>query len=60
MHIVSLEVIKTIEIYNLLGDKVVENSGENAIDISNLDAGIYMVKITGINSETATKKIIKE
>jgi len=53
------EVITKIELYNLLGQKIQTfvNNVEN-INIANLQAGIYLLKIHAEN-RTITKKIIK-
>jgi len=51
----------TIEFYDLLGKKVLEcfwNNTTDSIDVSNMSAGIYMVKITNENKESVTQKLI--
>ncbi len=56
----SLEKIKTISIFNTLGQRVIKNnSNENQIDISALENGIYILKVE-LNGETVIRKIIKE
>ncbi|HIB38471.1 T9SS type A sorting domain-containing protein [Mesonia sp.] len=54
--------IKDISIYNLLGRKVYnsENIEDNNINISQLQAGVYLVKVNTTNGNTITKKIIKK
>ncbi|GAA4777184.1 MULTISPECIES: LamG-like jellyroll fold domain-containing protein [Flavobacterium] len=51
--------LKSIEIYNLQGQKVLE-AKQNKINISNLKSGVYMVRIEDENSGVANKRIIKE
>ena len=41
------EKIKGVEIYNMLGNLLVESKGTTAIDIRNLIKGIYILKING-------------
>ncbi|RIA08470.1 putative secreted protein (Por secretion system target) [Flavobacteriaceae bacterium MAR_2010_72] len=49
---------KTIEIFDVLGKKVFETRlNGNAIDISQITSGVYIIKITQ-NNITATRKLI--
>lgn len=50
---------KIITIYDLLGQKVLEESNVQSIDISNFNSGIYIVKGKLSNNELITKKIYK-
>jgi poly(beta-D-mannuronate) lyase len=53
--------VSKIEIYNLLGKKLISNKIVNAnqtIDTSNLANGIYLVKLSDDNNVSATKKIV--
>jgi hypothetical protein len=50
--------ISFIEIYNLVGQKVLETKSE--IDISNLVSGVYFVIINNEDGYSETYKIIKE
>ena len=50
--------IKSVEIYNIQGQKVL-NSTSNEVDMSSLNSGIYLVKITDENNSIATKKVVK-
>ena len=52
--------VSKIEIYNKLGQLVIENTEKNTINISNLNQGLYFVKVTDINSISNTKKIVKK
>ncbi len=49
----------SIEIYSILGKKILEKSGikTNTIEISNLEKGIYFIKVNNQNN-TKTKKVI--
>ena len=54
--------ISDIAVYNLLGQKVIENTinaNSATIDMSALSGGSYIVKITSEN-QTKTIKVIKE
>lgn len=49
--------VKSIEIYNIQGQKVLESS-QKQINVSELSAGMYMVKIQDTENAVATKKVI--
>ena len=49
--------IKTVEILNINGQQVL-SSAQKQINVSNLPAGIYMVRIQDVDNNVATKKII--
>ena len=54
--------ITTVSIYNLLGQEVLSksvNSNETSIDVNDLTAGTYLVKVTS-NNEVKTLKVIKQ
>lgn len=54
--------ISSVEVYNLLGQKVSSNiidANEAQVDLSNLSKGAYMVRVTA-NNQSKTIKIIKE
>lgn len=54
--------ISNVEVYNLLGQKVISNSINATtaqVDMSNLSKGAYMVKVTSDN-QVKTVKVIKE
>ncbi len=56
-------VIKNVEIYNLIGKRVLLSSEINStnthLDISSLNAGVYFVKVKGENHTYSKKIIIK-
>lgn len=49
--------IQSIEIYNIQGQKVM-SSNQKQINVSDLAAGMYMVRILDIDNNMATKKIV--
>lgn len=51
--------IQNIELFNVLGKKVLENQNKEVF-ISNLENGIYLVKIALANGEIINEKIIKK
>ncbi|MCG1037382.1 T9SS type A sorting domain-containing protein [Polaribacter sargassicola] len=61
VKISTLETIDTVDVYNLIGKKVISSKNliENSVDISTLAKGVYMLKITSGNS-VASKKLIKK
>lgn len=57
---VSLENdLKQIEIYNLQGQKVL-SSKQKEVDVSQLNKGVYFVKVEDENGVRGTQKVIKE
>lgn len=48
---------KAVIIYDVLGKEVVNTTTENAVNVSNLNAGVYIVKITE-EGKTATRKLV--
>ena len=50
--------IDKIELYSMLGKKVVAANNTNTINVSNLDSGVYFIKLYSGNTSTS-KKIIK-
>jgi len=59
VNIASKEKIKSIEIYSMTGQKVM-NSNSDKVNVSHLNKGIYILKITLGNGKTETRKIIKK
>lgn len=56
--------VKKVTIFNTLGQNVFTNNssfvGENDMDVSNLDTGMYIINITTNDGRTITKKFVKE
>lgn len=59
LNIDTKEEILSVEIFALQGQKVM-TSKQNKINVSELPAGIYLVRIQDVNNNIATKKIIKK
>lgn len=59
IYINSNELINEVEIYNLRGKQVLKSGKVSSLNVSNLQAGIYLVKIIS-EDKTITKKIIKK
>ena len=51
--------LKSATIYSILGKKVLETTFKN-INTSNLNSGLYVIKIASENGTVATKKFMKE
>lgn len=51
--------IQSVEIYSLLGQKVLTANNKN-ISIGNLSNGIYMVRVQDVDGSVATQKLIKK
>lgn len=58
LHIQSKEDILKIEVYNLLGKKLIEKENSSFINLSNLKSNMYLVRIYSQNS-SISKRIIK-
>lgn len=59
----SVEDINLIEVFNTIGERLKvqnENCSQSEIDFSNLDNGIYFLKISLENGSVVTKKILKQ
>lgn len=51
----------TIEIFDLIGKKIGQFKNQNQLDISNYNAGMYLIKITDLQfNKTTTQKVIKQ
>ena len=50
--------IKSVEVFTLQGQKIL-NSTSNEVDMSSLNSGVYLVKITDENNSMTTQKIVK-
>lgn len=60
LNINTIEVKSSVEIFNVIGEKVYSNTivkGNNVIDLSSLSNGAYFVKINS-NNQITTKKVI--
>jgi len=55
----SKEVLK-IEVFNILGQKMLSKENSSTVDISNLNKGVYITKIFQENDVISTKRFIKE
>jgi hypothetical protein len=51
--------IKSVEIYNLQGQKI-KTALSKQVNVSDLSAGIYMVRLEDTNNAVETKRIVKE
>lgn len=59
LNIESETEIKSVEIFNLLGQKV-KTSSSKQVNVFDLATGTYMVRIQDKNNGVATKKIVKQ
>lgn len=62
IQISNAELVTRVEISNIIGQNIisVKIDGENTINTSALPAGVYLVKFTGKNGESVTRKMIKK
>ncbi|MDR6966331.1 chitodextrinase [Flavobacterium arsenatis] len=57
LNIQTNSTLKSVEIYNIQGQKVV-SSNQKQINVAHLASGVYLVKIQDENAKIATKKIV--
>ena len=57
LNIETVLELQSVEIYNIQGQKVL-SSNQKQINVSNLAAGMYMVRIQDADNNIATKKVI--
>ncbi len=60
LTIKSDSTIDYISIYNLLGELILDKNKTNTLDVSELNSGVYLIKIVNQFNQIAFKKIIKE
>ena len=54
----QLEGLREIQIYNIVGKRVLNiRTAENQLDVSSLNSGIYMLKVS-INGQSSTSKLV--
>ncbi len=53
----NADATKEVVVYDVLGKQVVKTSTTNAVNVSNLKSGVYIVKITE-EGKTATRKLV--
>lgn len=60
LNVTAVEVTSSIEVFNVIGEKVYSNNlvkGNNVIDLSDLSNGAYFVKMNS-NNQVITKKVV--
>ncbi|MDN3725190.1 T9SS type A sorting domain-containing protein [Aequorivita sp. SDUM287046] len=60
LHIKSKLPISQISVFNLLGQLIEEKQNIAQIDLSKVEAGVYLLKIEDENGNSQTHKIVKE
>jgi hypothetical protein len=55
----SRSIIKNLEVFNLLGQKVMVRENTNSLNVNKLNPGAYVLKIVDENDAVSTKKFIK-
>jgi len=59
LYIGSHEPIEKVEVYNYIGQKVLEST-QLQINTINFNSGMYLLKIYGVNGEVGIKKFVKK
>lgn len=60
LNVSSSENIQEIRIFNLLGEFILQNTGENRIDLTGISSGIYFVDILDVKGNQEVRTILKE
>ncbi len=62
LNISKPELVSRIEVLSIVGQKVLDvtPNGTGVIEVEQLPAGVYLLRISGKNGETSVRKIIKE
>ncbi|RXP44537.1 T9SS C-terminal target domain-containing protein [Lutibacter sp. HS1-25] len=60
LNVNALNEIEKIEVFNILGQKVLSKENDSSIDVSGLNKGTYIAKIYQENNIISTKRFIKE
>ncbi|PWI30509.1 hypothetical protein DI383_03400 [Flavobacteriaceae bacterium LYZ1037] len=56
----GIDAIKSITVFNQLGQKVLSAKNTQSLNVESLDAGMYLVQITDLKHVSIQKKIIKQ
>jgi len=59
LSIKSLSIMKKMEVFNVLGQKVMVLENTNSLNVNELKSGAYILKIVDENDTISTKKFIK-
>ena len=54
------ENVQSVEIFSLVGQKVMELNNVNAVDVSSLQTGLYMIKLTNVDGVVGSTKFMKQ
>ncbi len=60
VNIQSKTAISNIQLFNSLGQKVVDVDGKSSIDISGLNTGLYVLNATDTEGNVGVKRVIKQ
>ena len=59
LSIKSLSILKKLEVFNVLGQKVMGRENTNSLNVTKLNSGAYILKTINENGTVSTKKFIK-
>lgn len=59
LSIKSLSILKKLEVFNVLGQKVMGRENTNSLNVTKLNSGAYILKTMNENGAVSTKKFIK-
>ena len=59
-YIIANQVVKSVKVYNLLGELVLNAENTDKVNVSELNKGIYIVNLIAENGVSKSQRIIKE
>lgn len=60
LNITADSEVATVEIYNVVGSKVIAQVGGNTLDVSELASGVYIVQVKLMSGGVRSEKILKD
>src|SRR5690606_5602468 len=60
LYIETSQELQSYEVYNLIGQRLLNGSFTGNIDMKDLSKGTYLIRLTTLNGAVFTEKVIKE
>ncbi|WP_194768623.1 T9SS type A sorting domain-containing protein [Tamlana sp. I1] len=60
LHVNASNAIKSIEVYNMVGQRVAAQTGTSEINVSNIKQGVYIAKIYFDNGSVTAERFVKK
>lgn len=52
--------VESLQLFNLLGQEVLNDAFKERLNVAHLEAGLYVLKVNGVNGEVYTQKMMKK